>query len=114
MNYAYGYWFFARSRRRRSFWTRGSGIIVDFKSALSGEGHASYPVVRFVSEDGRTIEFTNSVSYSGYALEQRVSVLYDRKDSEQAIIDDNPSMWGGSYIGFGAGTLFWLLAWIFW
>lgn len=68
------------------------------------------PVVRFTTEDGRTIEFTSGVSRSNKPLNgTKVDVLYDPDNPQHAKVDDMAGRLLAPVITGGLGALFLLI-----
>lgn len=83
-----------RARALLKSGARAQGTVVDMKEhhtsgdATTTSSTAYYPVVRFTTADGRTVEFTSAVGYSSYdEIPGRVSVRYRPDDPEKAEID---------------------------
>jgi len=98
------------------------GKVITFAKSLS-ENRTSYdgrpktttptyaPVVRFLTQDGRSIEFTSKAGSNPprYAKGETVDVLYPASSPEKASIDDFSSLWMGPLIVGGPGLLLILL-----
>ncbi|MBI1732446.1 MAG: DUF3592 domain-containing protein [Gammaproteobacteria bacterium] len=76
------------------------------------DGSDTYkPVVNFVDQNGKTIEFTSSTSSNppSYSVEEKVGVWYDPAKPEHAEIDGYFSLWGITTIFGGLGAIFFLV-----
>ena len=96
------------------------GLVVDLvRIATKNPNHpAYYPLVRFTTESGRTIEFRSQLTVEGHPqnIGDRVPVLYDPNNPEDAQINDPSNRWlqfslfclgGVGFLGFGLmGFLF--------
>ena len=69
------------------------------------------PVVRFITEDGRSIEFTSKAGTNPprYSEGETVEVLYSSSSPEKARINDFSSLWMGPFIVGGPGIVLLLL-----
>ncbi|MEN0106375.1 MAG: DUF3592 domain-containing protein, partial [Pseudomonas sp.] len=101
--------------------SRGEVIALEQRQASIGSKKDQVvfsPVVRFRDEAGTEVTFTDGLGQypAGYAVGERVSVLYPRGNAQQAEINSFGSLWGLP-IGFASmGSLFTLiaaLAWLF-
>jgi hypothetical protein len=99
---------------------RADGTVVDLKREYSSSNGSSsyvyYPIVKFRTEGGGTIEFRSSVgsSHSSYSRGEGVTVVYDPNDPERAEIDSIFALWGGSLIIFAVGAVFTAVGAGFW
>lgn len=66
------------------------------------------PIVEFMADNGRTYSFTSSVSTSppAYSIGEKVEILYDESDPNEALINSFFFVWGGVLILGGLGFLF--------
>lgn len=91
---------------------KAAGTVVELRLSRSGSsssGHA--PVVRFTTNEGRTVEFVSSVSSKppAYKIGEEVEVLYDPKDPWHAEIDSFVSLWLLPSILFLPGGVFFMI-----
>jgi hypothetical protein len=116
---------FVRTRRFVSRASSVTGTVTDVKTRTS-MSHSSeglrirrYPVVRFQTLDGRTVEFDSEASTSSFSRGpgEQVQVLYDPLRPEEARIKSFMTLWFAplifSVLGFFMfvfGTLFTLIA----
>lgn len=66
------------------------GYVIDIVEMRDGSDVATYrPIVRFTDNDGRLRQFGSDVSSNppGYAIGERVTVIYDPADPSDAMID---------------------------
>ena len=131
---AAGAWFFVlgvrnylRTRRFTRQASSSTGTVTDVK-ARTRRSHTSdgprmrtyhYPVVRFQTQDGRTVEFESETGTSGFSQKpgEQVGVLYNPLKPEQARINTFMMLWFTplifSVVGFCLfvfGSLFGLVA----
>jgi len=66
------------------------------------------PVVRFTTQLGQTVEFTDEISSSrpGYRVGDRVRVLYDRRDPSEARVAPTYKLYGSDIILAASGAFF--------
>lgn len=88
--------------KSRSFLARaqpGAGTVVAHTQA-DGRHTASFPIVEFRARDGRVRSFQGDVGITRtqYRIGDRVAVLYDPANPENARLDDESSLW---YFPFG-------------
>ena len=118
---------FVRTRRFVNQASSATGTVTDVKSRIS-RSHTSdgprvrtlrYPVVRFQTQDGRTVEFESETGTNTFSQKpgEQVEVLYDPLKPEQARIKTFMMLWFGplifSVVGFFLfvfGSLFGLVA----
>jgi hypothetical protein len=102
--------------------TRTMGTVVELTDSWStdDEGRRTksvYPVVEFPAEGGRTVKFRGSTGSNppSYQQGQLVSVIYDRKNPDDAQIADFEQFWLGPvligvfglvFLGAGVGSFF--------
>jgi Protein of unknown function (DUF3592) len=116
---------FVRTRRFVSRALSATGTVTDVKirtsTSHSSEGSRirRYPVVRFRTQDGRTVETESETGTSSFSRRpgERVEVLYDPLRPEEARIKSFMMLWFAplifSVLGFFMfvfGTLFTLIA----
>jgi hypothetical protein len=88
---------------------RATGTVVDFDVTIDSEGDETfYPVVRFATADGNEIVFTSSSgSYPpSQSPGDRVDVLYDPDDPDDARLSGFFDLWGVPGIAFVLGAVF--------
>jgi Protein of unknown function (DUF3592) len=92
---------------------RTTGTVIDLDARTSDGDLVYYPMVRFTTAGGRRVEFTSSSgSSSPPDVGDRVEVLYDPDDPQDAQLSGFFSLWlwpivlGGVGIGFAAAGLF--------
>ena len=93
---------------------RTTGTVIDLSEDFSSDdGTVYYPVVRFTTAEGRTVEFRSSTGSSPPPdVGDRVEVLYDSDDPQDAQLSGFFDLWlwpiafGVLAIGFGAFALF--------
>jgi hypothetical protein len=118
---------FLRTRRFVSQATSATGTVTDVQTRTStshtGDGPRlrtyRYPVVRFQTQDGRTVEFESETGTSGFSQKpgEQVEVLYDPLKPEEARIKTFMMLWFAPLIFtvvgfflFAFGSLFGLVA----
>ena len=118
---------FVRTRRFVSQASSATGTVTDVKTRASrshtGDGPRvstyRYPVVRFQTQDGRTVEFESETGTNTCSQKpgEQVEVLYDPLKPEEARIKTFMMLWFGplifSVVGFFLfvfGSLFGLIA----
>jgi len=77
------------------------GTVVDLQESSGSSGSLMYtPVIQFVDNAGKTVEFMSSVSSNppSYARDEKVEVLYSPHDSQDVIINSFFEKWGGAVI----------------
>ncbi len=91
--------------------TRTEGIVIELVRTRSDGSDMYKPVVQFVEQNGKAIEFTSSTSSNppSYSVEEKVGVWYDPAKPEHAEIDGFFSLWGISAIFGGLGAIFFLI-----
>jgi hypothetical protein len=89
------------------------GVVVDLLPSRSRDsGTYTYaPVVDFVDQNGKQIEFSSSTSSNppSYHKGEKVEVLYDPGRPQHAKIHGFFSLWGGAIIVAGIGAVFFLI-----
>jgi hypothetical protein len=87
------------------------GTVIDLVASRSSDSTTYRPVVRFVTDDGRTIEFTSSAGSNppSYSRGETVPVLYTPKTPEDAKINGFFALWGGVTILGGLGAVFFVI-----
>ena len=118
---------FLRTRRFVSQATSATATVTDVKTRTStshtGDGPRlrtyRYPVVRFQTRDGRTVEVESETETSGFSQKpgEQVEVLYDPLNPEEARIKTFMMLWFAplifTVVGFSLfafGSLFGLVA----
>jgi Protein of unknown function (DUF3592) len=118
---------FLRTRRFVNQSSSATGTVTDVKTRTSrshtGDGPRlrtyRYPVVRFQTQDGRTVEFESETGTSGFSQKpgEQVEVLYDPMRPEGARIKTFMMLWFAPLIFtvvgfflFAFGSLFGLVA----
>lgn len=91
--------------------TTGKVIDLTWSRSTSSSGSSSgvyYPVVRFETDRGQTIEFKGSTGSSppSYKVGQDIKVIYSPKDPYRPEIDSLFSIWFGFIILCGLGVIF--------
>ena len=99
---------------------RTKGEVVDVKrieetrrrDGRTREEVTYYPVVEFDDGDGQTHEFRSSAGSNppAYSEGDRVEVLYDPGDPQQASINSFTSLWVGPLVTGGLGAVFALMS----
>lgn len=91
--------------------TRTEGTVIELVRTRSDGSDMYKPVVHFVSQGGKTIEFTSSTSSSppSYSVDEKVEVFYDPAKPEHAEINSFFELWGVSAIFGGLGAIFFLV-----
>lgn len=71
------------------------------KNAASAEGvvsglnyGASHPQIKFTAQDGREIQYAQNGLIGGYAVNERVKVLYEPQNPSNACVDSFGALWG--------------------
>ena len=87
------------------------GLVIDVESKFMGEDNAILPIVTFVTEDGRPVQFTSNVGegfIGGWAFRigESVTVRYDPDNPTDARIDSFTQVWGSFYIPLLIGSAF--------
>lgn len=84
------------------------GTVVALNRTTSGDSNAYYPVVDFVTPQGRRVEIHSSYGSSppAYSVGEKVEVLYLPDRPEEAKIRGILSLWGGAIILGGVGLVF--------
>jgi Protein of unknown function (DUF3592) len=74
-----------------------------------------FPLVRFQTKQGQTVEFRSSVGSTSpaYFVGQQVTILYDPANPIKASISSFGSLWLSSLLLFGVGSLFTAIGVIF-
>jgi hypothetical protein len=88
------------------------GTVVDLRRSTSHDSRSFYhPVVQFNAADGTAVEFVSSAGSDppSYAKGETVKVFYQPTNPNGAMINGTFSLWGGSLIVGGLGTLFFLI-----
>ncbi len=66
----------------------------------------SHPEIKFTTTDGRTVEYPQGGLISGYQVGDEVSVLYDEKNPQTAVINSFGALWGFPLFLFILGICF--------
>ena len=85
------------------------GTVVDFSTSRNSEGRTMYaPVVSFTSASGEVVKFTSNTSSSrrGYDNGEKLEVIYDPANTQDARINSFFPMWGGALISLVLGVVF--------
>lgn len=84
------------------------GIVIDLQESRSGGSVMYTPVIQFVDNEGKVVEFASSVSSNppSFAREEKVEVLYSPHDSQDVIINSFFEKWGGVFITAFIGISF--------
>ncbi len=88
------------------------GSVIDIVKSRSSDGDYMYrPEISFVDTTGQTITFTLSISSSmpTYQVGEKVSVLYDKNNSQSAKINTFFQLWFGPIIMTVLGVIFFLV-----
>lgn len=87
------------------------GTVVDLVVNRSRDSRTYSPVVQFMNEAGRKIEFKSQTGSNppAYSRGESVEVLYIPANPEQAKINSFFSLWGGVSILGGLGAVFFLI-----
>ncbi len=85
------------------------GMVVDL--VRSSDSDTYRPVVEFTTRDGSVIEFTSSTGTNppSFSEGEMVGIFYQESSPEQAKIDSFFSLWGGTVILGGLGSVFFLI-----
>jgi hypothetical protein len=104
---------FVHTKRFMAGAEHATGTVIDLSEDFSSDdGTVYYPVVRFTTAEGRTVEFRSSTgSSSPPDVGDRVEVLYDSDDPQDAKLSGFFDLWlwtialGGLGIAFSAFAL---------
>ncbi len=90
---------------------RVHGTVVDYEVYSGSSSTMYYPVVEFVTKDGREIVSTSNTgsNSTGYKTGEEVRVLYDPDNPEKAKIVSFWQLWLGTFIATALGIFFGLL-----
>lgn len=74
---------------------RATGTVIDLDSRTDSDGVTFYPVVRFTTAEGRTVEFVSSSGSSppSESVGDEVEVLYDPDDPTDAQLSGFFHLW---------------------
>jgi Protein of unknown function (DUF3592) len=99
--------------------SRAEGTVVDFQmsrrgrtySPMSRRGRTYSPIIHFISQEGKKVEFISSVGTNppSYSKGQKVEVLYQPTEPQNAKINGFSSLWASSVILGGLGGLFFMI-----
>lgn len=90
---------------------KAEGSVIDIVKSRSSDGDYMYrPEISFIDTTGQTITFTSSISSSmpSYQVGEKVSVLYDKSNSQSAKINTFFQLWFGPIIMTVLGVIFFL------
>ncbi len=81
-------------RARRRGGVRTQGTVIGSRSRATFSGSYTSPVIRFATQDGRTVEFaSNLYTPVRYKVGKQVPVVYRPSKPEQAILDTALVTW---------------------
>jgi hypothetical protein len=84
-----------------------TGTVIDLSEDSTSDGTVYYPVVRFTTAEGRTVEFRSSTgSSSPPDVGDRVEVLYDSDDPQDAKLSSFFDLWLWTIALGGLGFMF--------
>lgn len=91
--------------------TKTEGTVVQLILSYSDHSRTYRPLVRFTDTNGKAIEFVSSTGSNppGYSEGEKVEVLYLPAEPYKARLNSFFSLWGGSIIVGGLGTIFLLI-----
>ena len=91
--------------------TKTEGTVVQLILSFSDHSRTYHPLVRFTDTNGKAIEFVSSTGSNppGYSEGEKVEVLYLPAEPYKARLNSFFSLWGGSIIVGGLGTIFLLI-----
>jgi Protein of unknown function (DUF3592) len=99
--------------------SRAEGTVVDFQmsrrgrtySPMSRRGRTYSPIIHFISQEGKKVEFISSVGTNppSYSKGQKVEVLYQPTEPQNAKINGFSSLWASSVILGGLGGIFFMI-----
>ncbi|MET3646717.1 hypothetical protein ABIC60_001329 [Phyllobacterium ifriqiyense] len=92
----------------------GKGHVTNLVKSHSTKSNVYKPVVEFQTVEGATVEFTSWLGTSPprFSVGESVSVYYDPRNPQSAIINDWLSLWGGSAILGGLTMIFAVIAYM--
>lgn len=87
------------------------GTVVELVRSRSSDSDTYRPVVKFLTQDGSTIEFTSSSGSNppSYSRGEIVEILYQETFPERAKVNGFFSLWGAPTILGGLGSVFFLV-----
>lgn len=87
------------------------GLVIELVASRSSDSTTYRPVIEFKTQDGSRIEFISSTGSNppSYSKGEAVEVLYQESFPEQAKVNGFFSLWGGSIILGGMGSVFFLV-----
>jgi len=95
-------WFYWNTQQFLQTAAQVEGVVVAFVESRQANSKAIQyaPVVRYVAQDGREVEFTSSVSSypAGYDIGEKVPLLYLASEPEKAKLNTYFSLWGGATV----------------
>lgn len=85
-----------------------------FMDQVEGSGVIFYPVVRFRTQDGKTIDFraSSGSQHPAYAVGDRVPVIYDPSNPKDSRVNTVWGVWGAPLILLGIGAVFLVLGFV--
>ena len=89
----------------RTIKTEGTVVGVKWKTVSLEHSDQAFPIVRFVTESGRTIEFTSNTGGGGHREGESVPVRYDPADPTDAKIDEFYNLWFLPVVFLGVGGI---------
>ena len=123
----YACWDSLRTWRQRHLFIRTIGQVTHIESAMVVRSRASFPVIRFMNQEGRVISFKSSVGYvipqrprqrhrykPPYRIGQNIAVCYDPGGVLPPMIDSWMTRWLSPLSTGVGGALFLALAWRIW
>ena len=97
-----------RRRRQSSTWVSAEGQVVGTHQGTGARGSLYFPVIRFVTAEGRPVEFRSSegTSWGQNAAGRRVAVIYDPHNPQAAQVKPSAPAWlgAGCLLALGAGV----------
>jgi hypothetical protein len=98
---------FVHTKRFTAGAEHATGTVIDLSEDFTSDGTVYYPVVRFTTAAGRTVEFgSSSGSSSPPDVGDRVEVLYDLDDPQDAKLSGFFDLWLWTIALGGLGFLF--------
>ncbi|MFH1052668.1 MAG: DUF3592 domain-containing protein [bacterium] len=88
----------------------------DNRNPLRKDYHSVNPIVEFSSEEGKKYEFLElwGAQYDdeAFTVGQKVSVIYNELNPEEAMLKQENSIWGVHLFLIGMGLFFYLTPWL--
>jgi hypothetical protein len=98
---------FVHTKRFMAGAEHATGTVIDLSEDSTSDGTVYYPVVRFTTAEGRTVEFRSSTgSSSAPDVGDRVEVLYDSDDPQDAKLSSFFDIWLWTIALGGLGIVF--------